>query len=256
MDSITSVARLVDYAATHCSAGLFLFRGQKSNKKLLPKIGRDPFLSDQFLKRERSLLRDFQIRSNPYLDSSRRDDWDWLAIAQHNGMATRLLDWTDNPLAALWFAVREDREKGMDGILWVFRPPEEDIVADQNKLNPFKNKRTTVFRPKHLIRTIAAQGGWFTVHKYVNKEKRFVPFEKIAAYKEHRYSLRIPRDKFWSLRFELDRIGVNDASMCPDLRGLCGYLNWVHLPKLSVPRFPRIDDKGGTPRYLQGQKAS
>jgi hypothetical protein len=239
MDSINSVANLVDHVGTKCNAGLYLFRGQKSEKKLLPKIGRDPFLSNEFLKRENKFLQDFRIRSNPYLDSSRRDDWDWLAIAQHNGMATRLLDWTDNPLATLWFAVRNEAEGERDSVLWVFRPPEEDVVGDQEKLDPFKSKRTKVFRPKHLIRTIAAQGGWFTVHKYVEKEKRFIPFEKIAAYKEHRYSLRIPRDKFTPLRTELERIGVNEASIFPDLRGLCTYLNLIHLSRLSVTRFPR-----------------
>src|SRR5262249_11833824 len=151
-----------------CSTDLHLFRGQPCPKKLLPKIGRDPFLSDEFLSREQRLIQEFRIRSNPYLDSSDRDDWDWLAIAQHNGMATRLLDWTDNPLAALWFAVREspDKErKGKDGVLWVFHVPEQDMVVDQRASNPFKAKRTKVYRPKHLTRTIVAQGGWFTVHK-------------------------------------------------------------------------------------------
>jgi len=174
------------------------------------------------------------------LDSSIRDDWDWLAIAQHNGMATRLLDWTDNPLAALWFAVREKPEDKEDGILWVFQPPQEDIVADQRKMNPFQGERTKIFRPKHLIRTIAAQGGWFTVHKYLESEKRFIPFEKIAIYKKHRLSLRVSRQKFEVLRSELNRIGVNEASMFPDLRGLCAYLNLIHVPQLSVSRFPRI----------------
>jgi hypothetical protein len=117
MGRILSVPSLVSYVDNHCNKGLYLFWGQKFDKPLLPKIGRDHFLSDNFLGQEKRLLDDFKIRSNPYLDSSTRDDWDWLAIAQHNGMATRLLDWTDNPLAALWFAVREEAVKGNPGVL-------------------------------------------------------------------------------------------------------------------------------------------
>jgi len=239
MDTITSVSGLVRYVETTLYEGLHLFRGQRRDKELLPKIGRDRFLSPHFLDEERRLLDDFKIRSKPYLDSSKRTDWDWLAIAQHNGMATRLLDWTDNPLAALWFAVRERAEEGSHAVLWVFHVPKQDAVTDQEKTHPFKGKRTKVFRPKHLTHTIVAQGGWFTVHKYMENKKRFIPFEKIAAYKGCRERLVIPADKFYELKAQLNRVGINDSSMFPGLRGLCDYLNWIHLPQLAVPRFPR-----------------
>jgi hypothetical protein len=239
MDRITSVSLLLDYVGNRCTTGLYLFKGQRYDKPLLPKIGRNRFLSRNFLNEEKRLLHEFQIRSNPYLDLARRDDWDWLAIAQHNGMATRLLDWTDNPLAALWFAVKDEPEDGKHGVLWVFNVPDQDIVADQNKANPFKSKRTKVFRPKHIIKTIAAQGGWFTVHKYMEDEGRFIPFENIAAYTAHREKLIIPADNFSGLKTQLNRIGINDSSLFPDLRGLSDYLNWKYLPELRVRRFPR-----------------
>jgi hypothetical protein len=44
--------------------------------------------------------------------------------------------------------------------------------------SPFKGTRTKIFQPKHLTRTIVAQNGWFTAHKYIAERQGFVHFEK------------------------------------------------------------------------------
>ncbi len=162
-------------------------------------------------------------------------DWHWLAIAQHHGMATRLLDWTDNPLAALWFAVENDPvpdKKGVlgHGVLWAFHVFDEDTVTVAGKETPFSGKRTKVFQPSHITRTIVVQGGWFTVHKYIAEEQRFIPLEKNRIYKKHLRKLTVPPDYFSKLKEQLDKCGVNAVSMFPELRGLCDYLNSKWLP--------------------------
>jgi hypothetical protein len=232
MEPITSVSQLMEFIEANCKTGRHLFRGQRRDEPLLPKIARTG-LPSEFKHQEQLLIRDFQARSNPYLDLADRDDWDWLAIAQHNQMATRLLDWTDNPLAALWFAVEKSPDKG-HGVLWWFQVEEADILVSQKKENPFNGKRTKVFRPRHITKTIVAQGGWFTVHKLLEKGNKFVPLEKNALYKHRLQKLMVERTKFPELREQLDRCGVNQSTMFPDITGLCGYLNWVYRGKVSI----------------------
>lgn len=147
MGGSNTIKRLLDFVEERCHDRLVLFRGQPADEPLLPKIARGKPKAD-FLKQEEHLLHEFKIRSAPHLEHVERDDWDWLAIAQHHGMATRLLDWTANPLVALWFAVRESRTEGDDGVVWFFPYSNEDI-ANQETEFPFKGERTMVFQPKH-----------------------------------------------------------------------------------------------------------
>jgi hypothetical protein len=174
------------------------------------------------------MLSEFKVRSRPYLEIQPETDWDWLAIAQHYGMATRLLDWTENPLAALWFAVRERPQSDKDGALWIFFPLDEQIVEDESKVNPFDAPATMVFRPKHITPTIAAQGGWFTAHRFRPSQRHFVPLEKNAKYKDLLVKFTLKAEEFENIRQQLNLCGVNSASLYPGLDGLCSHMDWKH----------------------------
>jgi hypothetical protein len=223
---IISLSAFLDRVDSLRSKKRTLFRGQPEDCTLLPRIARD--LPPRRVERiEHQMLQDFLARSIPYLNLPPKEDelWDWLAIAQHYGMATRLLDWTENPLAALWFAVRTPTEGKSSGVVWVFRAPEEEIATREASPSPFELERTVVFRPKHLTKTIIAQGGWFTAHKMVGHEKGFIPFERITRLKDHRSKISISHEAFADLRLELDLCGINQASMFPGPENLCAHLN-------------------------------
>ncbi len=231
--TIPSLKKYIGYLENHHIDKLVLFRGQREDKHLLPKIARIKlnYRNKMILDAEQRLIDEFKRKSRPFLQVTPNSDWDWLALAQHHGLATRLLDWTQNPLAGLWFAVRKPPEKDIsgtvkDGVVWVFEVENENIYKEEDNLSPFNGDRTMVFQPNHISPRIVGQQGWFTVHKYVPKIEKFIAFEIHLTYKKFLTKLIIPGDKFCEIREELDRCGINQASLFPDLDGLCAYLVW------------------------------
>ena len=91
----------------------WIFRGHSDiSWQLVPKAGRASFKGD-----DKTLFDQWKLRAIEYLSSRPDRDWDWLAIAQHHGLTTRLLDWTTIPLNAAYFAVREENEAGGPAVI-------------------------------------------------------------------------------------------------------------------------------------------
>jgi hypothetical protein len=209
-----------------------LCRGQDCNAPLLPKLAR--FDITNIEKVELSMVEDFKRKSLPYLNSIPNNSWDWLALAQHHGMATRLLDWTENPLVALWFSIpriHKALNKRNGSVVWIFNVPQEDIIDSTKNLDPFKGLRTKVFRPNHISRRISVQSGWFTVHKFVD-EKKFIPLEQNRQYIETLIKINVAPEAFIDCEKRLNNYGINSSTLFPDLDGLSRYLEWVHCIKL------------------------
>ncbi len=199
-----------------------LFRGQNTKKCLLPKIMRLAKKKDirpcSINRIETKMLERFRKDSLPMIPGQNSlADWELLSIAQHWGMPTRLLDWTANPLAGLWFAVSQDPRKGeKHGVVWVLEAPNERALACDEGI--FNLKRTCFFQPPHIDRRIVAQSAWFSVYRH-NRDK-FLPLEEQQRYRDKVKRLLIPRTCIKSLRQELRVLGYSHASMYPDLGGL------------------------------------
>ena len=93
------------------------FRGQSrrvsTRYPLKPSIGRyDQLLAKSSRERdqlEREVLEVFRNHLVTHVQHLPRSEWEALAIAQHHGLPTRFMDWSENPLVALYFAVRETK---------------------------------------------------------------------------------------------------------------------------------------------------
>lgn len=225
--TINSLSRYVEYIGKHYTTDIVLFRGQRADKPLLPKIARI-HTREKILLSEKSMLNDFKRMSIPFLERNIETDWDWLALAQHHGLATRLLDWTLNPLAALWFAVEKPSLDTGSGVVWIFKPSPKEFVVPGEHSSPFEGQSTKVFQPNHITSRIVAQGGWFTVHKFIAKSSTFIPLEKIGRLKKSLVKIVIPPKRFAYLRSELCRCGTNSSLLFPGLDGLCNYIQWLN----------------------------
>lgn len=230
---IESIASYMKYIEENCEIDWVLFRGQRSDWPLLPKLSRITLVNN-LISVEKEMISAFKRQSIPYLDNIPVSDWDWLALAQHHGMATRLLDWTQNPLTALWFAVEKPPEKDkngkeLDGVIWVFKPQDKDFVSPEDLENdPYNLSRTKVFRPNHITKRITNQAGWFTVHKFISKSGRFIRLETNKSYKKTLTKLIIPASSFATMRFFLDKCNINASSLFADLDGICRHIEWKY----------------------------
>lgn len=213
---------------------MIFFRGQSADYDLIPKIGRSNLLIKKYdkyctrLKTEEILYNDFRRKSLSHINASNNySKIEWLSIAQHYGLPTRLLDWTKNPLVALWFAVKEPAHNKKNATLWVLIPDENDVINDHN-IDPFIINDIMVYMPSYSIQRIISQAAIFTIHNYDQINDEFISLNKIDEYKKKIIKYEIPADRFSYIRFELDRYGINYHTLFPDLDGLCNHLMYLH----------------------------
>jgi len=217
-----------------------LFRGQGKDEPLIPKIGRLNLRikPNGIIKTEKLIIEEFRRGILPLTEFKPEDNWDLLALAQHHGLPTRLLDWSYSALIALWFAVERPPQydkKGIvqNGIVWILAANVDDFRTDTTTADPLDNNITKVFRSNVVSRRISAQSGVFTVHK-IMRDNRLIRFENNRNFKNKLTKLLIKGENFSKLRKQLSMLGIHYASIYPDIDGFCQNLEW---------RFAKKDDE-------------
>ena len=204
------------HAVQEYNTNTVLFRGVEDIKfKLLPSVGRMKFIRRNPEREEQIIFEKFKQRAIPYLEFTPASDWDWLALAQHHGLPTRLLDWTLNPLVAAYFAVFNESLKE-NGAIYVYK--KIPGVKTEDYLNPFKVQVVLKFVPRHITRRLIAQTGVFTIHPH--------PREPLTLSSEIDRII-IPKSKRTKLKRILYRYGIHQSSLFPDLDGLAKHIKWL-----------------------------
>lgn len=133
-DEFLSVINEADIPSKRTNKVL-LFRGQMEKSwDLLPGLARPKYFRPEILQFENNILSEFKRRAIPFLPKTfnSSSEWEWLALAQHYKLPTRLLDWTENPLVALFFAFEFVKDNNEDRAVWIFAAKDDEIVDSSN----------------------------------------------------------------------------------------------------------------------------
>ncbi len=225
IQSFDEFVQFVSAPQNDMSCGHVVFRGvTNSNYQLIPTIGRLAWLQDAQNKiwEEKEILNSFKRRST--IETHAANDSEWIAIAQHHGLPTRLLDWTYSPLVALYFAT-QPRINGSDGNLY---PIENDVAVyalhdcsiKTEVQEPFNDDGAAIlFAPPNIINRMVGQNALFTwmPDPFTSLENQL---DQNRSSEQYLRKLIIPRDIAGEIQKTLFHLGFRHSLLFPDLDGI------------------------------------
>jgi hypothetical protein len=219
------------------------FRGVNNvDFPLIPRLYRSDSEVADLLALEQEMLAEFRSRSRPLLTSEIASDWEHLFVMQHYGVPTRLLDWSENALFALYFALSAAEQKGYptDAAVWTLDPavwnsevvpgmgsPGNPVCVGDAVLDDYEPgreldgmaERAAAMWGLYNNPRIAAQRGVFTV---LGRDKRSLQevFEEGDFPDTTLCRLRLPRAALGEMNEQLRLLGFRESMIYPDLGGL------------------------------------
>lgn len=231
----------------------FIYRGmndaQKTLKTSLARLG------GPYAKLERHLLRNFKKYAHTNVLSG-QSNWNWLALAQHHGLPSRLLDWTYSPYVALHFAMNDLQRFNDDGVIWVlnyvklnqFLPDNLKAVIESEQSNTFtaemldsvcrtldeldgleKEPFLLFLEPPSLDDRIVNQFALFSLLSNANT----LLDDWLEDHDQFCERVIIPAELKWEIRDKLDQANITERVLFPGLDGLSQWLKRQYSSKQS-----------------------
>lgn len=188
---------------------------------------------------ESTLIKRFKQNASMLIDKTPKASFDWLFLMQHYGVPTRLLDWSESPLVALYFSVEDySRHPDADAALWALRPSElnknagindadeayfipsfEDSELENYSVEILAQNSRNKLKPLATIATrnnprIQAQHGVFTIHHHDH-----VAVEAVGD-SMHVIKYVIPNEHKAAISKQLCLLGFTKFQLFPELASI------------------------------------
>jgi len=190
-----------------------IYRGHANCEWVLkPSIGRH--FSDDWsdvIELEIRALTEFKKKAIPYLRYQPKADIEWLCLMQHHGLSTRLLDFTTNPLIALFFAT--DPAEKHDGELIIATYGRSYENVNDEKL--FDRTNSFAYHPPHITERIIGQQGCFVYSNIPNRPLNNKQITKVI----------VKQNQKFRIRKELATLGISNSLLFPSIDGVCLDIN-------------------------------